>query len=154
MEYKIFSPEEYLENLGIEGVKVKDLVMSPSETRTIGLPGCTGLDGAVMSWQDVRPQRVPEIREVIFDDPATIIFWKDGTKTVVRAHDEEFSKEHGLAMAIARKYFHGKRGRFLRAVEKGKVKDSKARKAEKAKKKPSKKAGKKAAKKASKKVKN
>ena len=26
----------------------------------------------------------PEIENVIFNDPATIVFWKDGTKTIVR----------------------------------------------------------------------
>ena len=44
-----------------------------------------------------------EIDRVIFNDPATIVFWKDGTKTVVKAQDEKFDPEKGLAMAISRK---------------------------------------------------
>lgn len=63
---------------------------------------------------------VANIKEVIFNDPATIVYWEDGTKTVVKAHDDEFSKEHGLAMAIARKYFNGNRGSFKRTVEEAK----------------------------------
>lgn len=46
---------------------------------------------------------IPEIDNVIFNDPATIIFWKDGTKTVVKADNEEFDPEKGLAMAISKK---------------------------------------------------
>lgn len=44
-----------------------------------------------------------DIKDVIFNNPATIIFWKDGTKTVVKAENEEFDPEKGLAMAIAKK---------------------------------------------------
>lgn len=44
---------------------------------------------------------VPE--KVIFNDPATIVFWRDGTKTVVKAKDEAFDPEKGLAMAYAKK---------------------------------------------------
>ena len=46
------------------------------------------------------------IREVIFNDPATIVFWLDGTKTIVKkAYDEPWDPEKGLAMAIIKKYF-------------------------------------------------
>lgn len=44
------------------------------------------------------------IDRVIFNNPATIVYWKDGTKTVVKANGEDvFDKETGLAMAIAKK---------------------------------------------------
>lgn len=46
---------------------------------------------------------IPGIDRIIFNNPATIVYWTDGTKTVVKAHNEEFSEEHGLAMAFARK---------------------------------------------------
>ena len=45
-----------------------------------------------------------EIKDVIFNDPATIVFWSDGTKTVVRCENEDFDKEKGLAMAICKKF--------------------------------------------------
>lgn len=46
------------------------------------------------------------IRKVIFNDPATIVFWLDGTKTVVKkANDEPWDPEKGLAMAVIKKYF-------------------------------------------------
>lgn len=45
-----------------------------------------------------------QIKKVIFNNPATIVYWKDGTKTVVKANGEDvFDKEMGLAMAIAKK---------------------------------------------------
>lgn len=44
------------------------------------------------------------IKKVIFNDPATIVFWNDGTKTVVQARGEAFDPEKGLAMAISRHY--------------------------------------------------
>lgn len=54
-----------------------------------------------------RNRKIPEIKNVIFNDPATIVFWADGTKTVVKKQKEDkkkkFDKEKGLAMAIAKK---------------------------------------------------
>jgi len=44
---------------------------------------------------------MPAIENVMFKDPATIVFWADGTKTVVKALYEKFDPEKGLAMAIA-----------------------------------------------------
>lgn len=51
------------------------------------------------------------IVKVIFNDPATIVFWGDGTKTVVKAVNEPFDPEKGLAMAIA-KYHFGNEGNY------------------------------------------
>lgn len=44
-----------------------------------------------------------EIKDVIFNDPATIVLWEDGTKTVVKAENEPFDPEKGLAMAISKR---------------------------------------------------
>ena len=44
------------------------------------------------------------IEKVIFNDPATIVFWTDGTKTVVKTQNgEKYDPEKGLAMAITKK---------------------------------------------------
>ena len=44
------------------------------------------------------------IKKVIFNDPATIVYWFDGSRTVVKARDgEPFDPEKGLAMAICKK---------------------------------------------------
>lgn len=46
----------------------------------------------------------PEIKNVIFSGPCTIVIWSDGDKTIVRCNDKKFDKEKGLAMAIAKKF--------------------------------------------------
>lgn len=44
------------------------------------------------------------ISRVIFNDPATIILWADGTKTVTKTHgDDAFDPEKGFAVACAKK---------------------------------------------------
>lgn len=45
----------------------------------------------------------PGIIRVIFSNPATIVLWADGTKTVVKAHREAFDPEKGLAMCFMKK---------------------------------------------------
>lgn len=54
----------------------------------------------------------PKIKKVIFNNPATIVFWTDNTKTVVKAVNEKFDPEKGLAMAIAKKYLCNKGNYF------------------------------------------
>lgn len=46
---------------------------------------------------------VPRIKKVIFNNPATIVFWSDNTKTVVKCGNENYDPEKGLAMAISKK---------------------------------------------------
>ena len=49
---------------------------------------------------------LPEIKNVKFNGPATIVFWADGTKTVVKCQDgDDYSEEIGLAMCIVKKVF-------------------------------------------------
>lgn len=44
------------------------------------------------------------VSRVIFNDPATIILWADGTKTVAKTHgDDAFDPEKGFAVACAKK---------------------------------------------------
>lgn len=46
------------------------------------------------------------IIDVIFDGPATIVEWKDGTKTIVKCHKlDKYDAEKGLAMAIIKKFY-------------------------------------------------
>ena len=61
---------------------------------------------------------IPEIKNVIFNDPATIVFWDDGTKTVVKCQDgDEFDPEKGLAMAIVKKTY-GNKGSYCNQLKK------------------------------------
>lgn len=58
------------------------------------------------------------IRKVIFNKPATIIFWSDDTKTVVKCGaDDTYDPEKGMAMAIAKRAF-GNNGNYYNAFKK------------------------------------
>lgn len=47
---------------------------------------------------------LPEIKKVIFNDPATIVLWADGTKTVVKCFEGDvYTKWAGLAFCICKK---------------------------------------------------
>lgn len=47
-----------------------------------------------------------EIKDIIINDPATIILWKDGTKTIVKCQPvDTFDPEKGIAMAILKKLY-------------------------------------------------
>lgn len=60
----------------------------------------------------------PKIKNVIFNDPATIVFWTDGTKTVVKCQEgDTFDPEKGLAMAITKKIF-GNKGNYCNEIKK------------------------------------
>lgn len=50
-----------------------------------------------------------KIKKVIYNDPATIVCWTDGTKTIVKcSEDDYYDEEKGLAMAICKKYLGDK----------------------------------------------
>ena len=49
---------------------------------------------------------MPVISDIYYVVPYTTVKWMDGTTTTVKAgKDDEFNKEYGLAMAIAKKYY-------------------------------------------------
>lgn len=59
-----------------------------------------------------------KIDKVIFNDPATIVIWADGSKTVVKCQPgDTFDKEKGLAMAISKRAL-GDKGRYLEEFKK------------------------------------
>ena len=100
----------------------QDSVGVTTQAATPGYSG--GFGGYIVARKD---RVMPNIEKVIFNPPATVVIWDDGTKTVVKAKEsgrkksdkDAFSEEYGLAMAIAKRYF-GSRSAFLRAVENAK----------------------------------
>lgn len=51
-----------------------------------------------------KPMSKPKIKRVIFNKPATIIMWTDGTKTVVKCQDgDDYDMEKGFVMAYLKK---------------------------------------------------
>lgn len=64
----------------------------------------SGPSSAISISSSLPPNTVKlDIKRVIHNDPATVILWKDGTKTVVKAHHEPFDPEKGFAMAVCKK---------------------------------------------------
>ena len=71
------------------------------------------LEGNPFTWDErglelveTTSNTLPDIVNVIYNKPATIVFWADGTKTVVKCQPgDKWSKEVGLAMAIVKKTY-------------------------------------------------
>lgn len=67
---------------------------------------------------ELNTTKLPEIKDVIFNEPATIIIWKDGTKTVVKCQEGEgYDPEKGMAMAISKKAL-GNKGNYCEVFKK------------------------------------
>lgn len=57
------------------------------------------------------------IKNVIFAPPATIVYWSDGSKTVVKCNEKDiFDPEKGLAMAIAKRC-GGNKGNYYKEIK-------------------------------------
>ena len=59
-----------------------------------------------------------KIEKVIYNNPRTIVYFADGTKIVVKCHNEEYDKEKGVMAAVVKKIYG--RCEFDRIVAKGK----------------------------------
>ena len=62
-----------------------------------------------------------DVKEVIYNDPAVIVYWEDGTKTVATAQNEGYDPEKGLAICFAKKALGNSykgMGRFKRLLKK------------------------------------
>lgn len=63
-----------------------------------------GADTSGLTKVNPHLSKLPAIEDVIFNGPATIVKWSDGTKTIVKCcEDDLFDPEKGLAMAISKK---------------------------------------------------
>lgn len=72
----------------------------------------------ILDDNEIKLRNIPEIRKVIFNCPATVVLWSDGTKTVVKAGDYDmYDPEKGLAMAIAKRAL-GNKGNYYEEFKK------------------------------------
>lgn len=68
-----------------------------------------GVNPVRKDYNDIKKIYLSPITKVVFNDPATIVFWRDGSKTVVKCDPEDkFDPEKGLAMACTKKLFRNK----------------------------------------------
>lgn len=73
---------------------------------------------SIFQESNARSRKKNVIKNVIFNDPATIVIWGDGTKTVVKCQPgDTYDKEKGLALCIAKKYL-GNKGNFNEVFKK------------------------------------
>lgn len=80
---------------------------------------------SMISINQEKPRLDLGIKDVIFNDPATIILWNDGTKTVVKVQDGDvFDPEKGLTMAIIKKLL-GNQGNYYNELKKWLPKEEK-----------------------------
>lgn len=69
-------------------------------------------DASKIKITNVRNEKYFGIKKVVFNDPATIVIWNDGTKTIVKCQEGDiFDPEKGLAMAISKRAL-GDKGNF------------------------------------------
>lgn len=89
---------------------------------------CSTCESGSCYIADTNPQKDPfhiekymifaNIKKVIFNDPATIVLWTDGVKTVVKCGEGDiFDPEKGLAMAIAKRAL-GNQGKYYNHIKK------------------------------------
>lgn len=80
--------------------------MPPKENQDIRLKYCY-----------IPPMYQP--KQIIYNPPATIVFWKDGTKTIVKCSEgETFNKYFGFCAALAKKVY-GNNNRVNKIVNGG-----------------------------------
>ena len=106
--------EDYIESI------IKDMLMAKDREMTEKINKLWEFSPGVMRYLECDEKAVKEainmrfgiasmaigdqIKKVIFNNPATIVLWEDGTKTVVKKQKgERWDKEKGLAMAIVKK---------------------------------------------------
>ena len=91
-------------------------------THRVGIddPFANGWNAAMKYMKDhpapVSAPPMPTPINVIFNNPATIVYWSDGTKTVVKCQPgDTFSAETGLTTAMLKKYM-GNDNTFNRVI--------------------------------------
>lgn len=77
----------------------------------------TTFEGVMAQVFDMRPYPPNmEYNKVIFNNPATIVYWRDGTKTVVKCDEkDEYIPMLGLALCFMKKAL-GNKSRHLNDV--------------------------------------
>ena len=105
--YKPFSlkPVKPECNINVETFFPKDFI-PPYSVADVGAGILEDMRRMSMFESDNRV-RIPKIKEVIFNKPATVVYWKDGTKTTVKCGNDEasFDREKAVAMCFLKKMF-------------------------------------------------
>lgn len=85
--------------------------LSPYQSITIEVKGKLNKIFGMLNLARLSSGGVP-YEKIIFNDPATIVIWKDGTKTIVKCQNgEAYDREKGVAMCFMKKAM-GNKGNF------------------------------------------
>lgn len=73
----------------------------------------------ILFWLTERYNSSLAVERIIVNGPALVVFWKNGDKTVVKCHDEDFDIEKGIAMALAKRVWgsRNKMNKLIKIVE-------------------------------------
>ena len=83
----------------------REVQIAPSEYKISNL---------LWGWSDSKLK----IKKVIFNNPATIVYWDDDTRTVVKCQDGDvYDKEKGLALCYMKKIIGNKSGNFNKTLK-------------------------------------
>lgn len=109
------------------GIKEMTIEQTPYETCDIMLrvtpePKKRALPGLAI-YAGFREESRFSVEKVIFNPPATVVYWADKTRTVVKCgKNDEYNREAGIALCYMKKALGNKSGTFnkaLRKAEKG-----------------------------------
>ena len=82
----------------------KEIVRRLMSYKDLGIDDMVGEQGTTALLLGNYFSFVPKIKKVIVNDPATIILWEDGEKTVVKCGENDtFDAEKGIAMAYIKR---------------------------------------------------
>ena len=100
-------------SIGIMEIEGERFAVRPLELRhdfgSVPTLTCSLIEWAFRESNARRKTGGNQIKNVIFNDPATVVMWSDGTKTVVKCQPGDvYSRETGLALCIAKKFLGNK----------------------------------------------
>lgn len=91
----------------VEKVSNNNMILSKVSGNTVWRSDTYAVDNSTRLFKLIDEERMGKemmkIKKVIYNGPATIVLWENGTKTVVKCNNETLDKEKGLAMAISKK---------------------------------------------------
>ncbi len=109
--------DEQGESMDIEHSYISDIA-----GRTYAVTNDGVLQHLLNPCEEFAPKQV-DVKDVIFNPPATIVLWSDGTKTVSKcSEDDSYEERLGFLICVAKKYF-GSTTRYMKVMEKFNVPD-------------------------------
>ena len=115
LNYKIFDIE-----VTISTKELNTITLRKKDKRRNEMPAKRKSTSSCVYYASTTAKSVsePSIKKVIFNYPATIVLWSDGSKTVVKCQDGDiYDPEKGLAMAISKKAL-GNKGNYCNEFKK------------------------------------